>query len=57
MVEKVNLDNIAAQIVQEVARRENRTASNAASTLIRRAWLAREARTDSQHDAAKISRS
>jgi hypothetical protein len=43
MVEKVGLDKIAAEIVQECARTENRTASNAASTLIRRAWLARQA--------------
>ena len=37
MVEKVNLDRVAAQIVHDYALRENRTASNAASTLIRRA--------------------
>lgn len=42
MVEKVNLDRIAAEIVHECARAENRTASNAASTLIRRAWRARQ---------------
>jgi hypothetical protein len=36
----VNLDRIAAQIVHEIARKENRTHSNAASTLIRRAWAA-----------------
>jgi hypothetical protein len=40
MVEKVNLDRVAAQIVHEVARKENRTHSNAASTMIRRAWAA-----------------
>jgi hypothetical protein len=59
MVEKVNLDNVAAQIVREFALRENRSASNAASTLIRRAaWLAREAKTDkNQQDGTRISRS
>jgi hypothetical protein len=59
MVEKVNLDNVAAQIVQEFARRENRSASNAASTLIRRAaWLSRDAQTDkNQQEGTRISRS
>jgi hypothetical protein len=37
-VTKVNLDNLAAFAVSEVARRENRTLSNAASTMIRREW-------------------
>jgi hypothetical protein len=43
MVEKVNLDRIAAQIVHEIARKENRTRSNAASTMIRRAWASQTA--------------
>lgn len=55
MVEKVNLDSVAAQIVQEVARRENRTASNAASTLIRRAWLARQERAKEREVVAAQS--
>jgi hypothetical protein len=58
MVEKVNLDNVAAQIVQEFARRENRSASNAASTLIRRAaWLSRDATDKNQQEGTRISRS
>ncbi len=52
MVEKVGLDRIAAEIVQEVARRENRTASNAASTLIRRAWIALQDRTKERDSVA-----
>jgi hypothetical protein len=43
---KVNLDKIAADIVRDCARQENRTASNAASTLIRRAWIALQPRTE-----------
>jgi len=41
----IPLEKVAAEIVQECARQENRTASNAASTLIRRAWLARQAQS------------
>jgi hypothetical protein len=54
MVEKVGLDKVAAQIVEECARQENRTASNAASTLIRQAWLARQApqKHNAGHSAA-----
>jgi hypothetical protein len=57
MVTKVNIDHIAAQIVQQCALQENRSASNAASTLIRAAWLARQAHTNSQNDGTRISRS
>jgi hypothetical protein len=39
-VTKVLLDAVAARLVHEIALRENRSASNAASTLIRRAWAA-----------------
>jgi hypothetical protein len=57
MVEKVNLDRVAAQIVHECARHENRTASNAASTLIRRAALfARQERAKTEFDAAAPAR-
>ena len=47
---KVNLDRIAAQAVQQIALRENRSASNAASTLIREAILYRRNATVQRND-------
>ncbi|HEY5064768.1 MAG TPA: hypothetical protein VIJ04_08140 [Xanthobacteraceae bacterium] len=40
---KVNLDEIATRAVHATALAENRSASNAASQLIREAWRRREA--------------
>ena len=40
---KVNLDEVAARAVHATALAENRSASNAASTLIREAWRGRQA--------------
>jgi hypothetical protein len=52
MTEKVNLDRVAAQVVHQVATRENRSASNAASTVIREAWAARMARDNVREQRA-----
>lgn len=49
---KANLDDVAAQIVHKVALRENRSFSNAASTLIRESWRQRQSAHTTTRDCA-----
>jgi hypothetical protein len=42
MTQKINLDRAAAAIVHQCALRESRSASNAASWLIKQAWQQRQ---------------